>query len=62
VSRRTNLDTSSDSSFDNQPDSLSTPEGDNETLPGQPLVPGGPAPERPRGEGPHSEEPLYPMD
>jgi hypothetical protein len=39
---------------------LATPEGDNESLPGQPLPADEPTPERPRGDQPHSTEPLYP--
>jgi hypothetical protein len=50
----------SDSPEDNQPDTIATPEGDNEYAPDQPLSPGEPVPERPRGDEPHSTEPLYP--
>jgi hypothetical protein len=40
------------------PDTIATPEGDNEQPPDQPLSPDEPAPERPRGDEPHSVEPL----
>lgn len=43
---------------DNEPDTLATPEGDNEDLPGQPLNPSEPPIERPRGNEPHSNQPL----
>lgn len=49
-----------DSPEDNEPDTLATPEGDNEYLPSEPLSPAAPTPERPRGDEPHSKEPLYP--
>jgi hypothetical protein len=49
-----------DSPEDNEPDTLATPEGDNEYAPDQPLTPSAPVPERPRGDDPHSAEPLYP--
>jgi hypothetical protein len=49
-----------DSPDDNQPDTLATPEGDNEYTPGEPLTPSAPVPERPRGDQPHTVEPLYP--
>jgi hypothetical protein len=49
-----------DSPEDHQPDTIATPEGDNESAPGQPLSPTPPIPERPRGDDPHSSEPLYP--
>jgi hypothetical protein len=42
------------------PNTIATPEGDNELLPDQPLTEAEPAPERPRGDEPHSVEPLYP--
>jgi hypothetical protein len=42
------------------PNTLSTPEGDNEYLPDEPLPVAEPTPERPRGDEPHSTEPLYP--
>jgi hypothetical protein len=41
-------------------DTIATPEGDNEYAPDQPLAPDASVPERPRGDKPHSEEPLYP--
>jgi hypothetical protein len=44
----------------NEPDNIATPEGDNEYAPDQPLSPDPPAIERPRGDEPHSKEPLYP--
>jgi hypothetical protein len=44
------------------PNTLATPEGDNEQLPETPLTPNEPVPERPRGDQPHSVEPLYPED
>jgi hypothetical protein len=46
----------------NQPDTLATPEGDNESLPNQPLSPAEPTPLRPRGDQPHTVEPLYPAE
>ena len=49
-----------DSPEDNEPDTFATPEGDNESAPDQPLSPKEPAIERPRGDEPHSIEPLYP--
>jgi hypothetical protein len=49
-----------DSPEDNEPDTLATPEGDNEYAPDQPLTPTAPVPERPRGDEPHTDEPLYP--
>ena len=45
---------------ENEPDTLATPEGDNEYTPDEPLTPDAAAPERPRGDEPHSSEPLYP--
>jgi hypothetical protein len=42
------------------PNTIATPEGDNELLPDEPLNPSTPAPTRPRGDQPHSSEPLYP--
>jgi len=45
---------------DNEPDTIATPEGDNEYAPDQPLTPTPPTPDRPRGDNPHSIEPLYP--
>jgi hypothetical protein len=44
------------------PETLATPEGDNEQSPDQPLHPNEPTPERPRGDQPHTTEPLYPTD
>ena len=49
-----------DSPEDNEPDTIATPEGDNEGAPDQPLWPDPPVPERPRGDQPHTQEPLYP--
>ena len=49
-----------DSPADSTPDTVATPEGDNEYAPGQPLSPSAPIPERPRGNEPHNHEPLYP--
>ena len=49
-----------DSPEDNEPDTVATPEGDNEYAPDQPLTPAAPVPERPRGNEPHDVEPLYP--
>ena len=44
---------------DNEPDTLATPEGDNEDLPDQPLNPAFvTTPERPRGNEPHYTLPL----
>jgi hypothetical protein len=40
---------------------LATPEGDNEGTPEQPLNPGEPPATRPRGDQPHTHEPLYPV-
>ncbi len=51
---------SSDSPETDPGDTLATPEGDNEFRPGQPLPPIEPTPLRPRGDQPHSDEPLYP--
>ena len=42
----------------NESDTLSTPEGDNEGLPDDPLTPDEPVVERPRGDEPHTSEPL----
>ena len=47
-----------DSVEDNKPDTLATPEGDNEGLPDEPLTADEPVVERPRGDEPHSVEPL----
>ena len=49
---------SPDSPEDNEPDTLAMPEGDNEGLPDEPLSPDGPVPERPRGDEPHTSQPL----
>ena len=43
---------------EHEPDTLATPEGDNEELPDQPLSPDEPTPERPRGNEPHPEQPI----
>jgi hypothetical protein len=44
---------------DDEPDTIATPEGDNEYGPDQPLPPGAePVPERPRGDEPHWTQPL----
>jgi hypothetical protein len=44
---------------DPEPDALATPEGDNEDPLNQPLDPASePAPERPRGNEPHYDQPL----
>jgi hypothetical protein len=44
---------------ENEPDTLATPEGDNEHLPDQPLQLGAdPTPERPRGNEPHYSQPI----
>jgi len=43
---------------DTAPDTLATPEGDNEQPPDQPLNPDPPKPEPPRGNETHSSEPL----
>lgn len=42
------------------PNTISTPEGDNEYAPDQPLTPGSPSVERPRGNEPHPTMPLRP--
>jgi hypothetical protein len=44
--------------MDNEPDAIATPEGDNEFAPDQPLTPSVPPIQRPRGDEPHSTEPL----
>jgi hypothetical protein len=49
-----------DSPEDNEPDTIATPEGDNEFARDQPLTPSVPVAERPRGDEPHTDEPLYP--
>ncbi len=41
-----------------QPDTIATPEGDNEYAPDQPLAPDPPAITRPRGDEPHPSLPL----
>jgi hypothetical protein len=44
---------------DNEPDTIATPEGDNEYAPDQPLPAGAePIPERPRGDEPHWKQPI----
>ena len=43
---------------DNEPNAIATPEGDLELPPDQPLSPNEPTPTRPRGDEPHSIEPL----
>ena len=43
---------------DIRPDTIATPEGDNEFLPDQPLVPLNTDIERPRGDEPHSSLPF----
>jgi hypothetical protein len=48
--------------MDHEPDAIATPEGDNEYAPDQPLIPAAPTPERPRGDDPHTIEPLYPAE
>jgi len=40
------------------PNTLATPEGDNEQLPDAPLNPNEPTPERSPGDEPHTELPL----
>ncbi len=47
-----------DSAKDDQPDTIATPEGDNEGLPGQPLAPSDVDIKRPRGDEPHSSQPF----
>jgi hypothetical protein len=48
-----------DSPEDNEPDTIATPEGDNETLPDEPLTPSDDVDiERPRGDEPHSSLPF----
>ena len=46
-----------DTVTDNLPDTIATPEGDNEFAPDQPLKPSAEA-TRPRGDEPHSEQPI----
>jgi hypothetical protein len=48
-----------DSPEDQEPDTIATPEGDNEAPPDQPLSPLSAAVERPRGDDPHIVQPLY---
>lgn len=43
---------------DPEPDTLATPEGDNEHTFDRPLDPEEPTPERPRGNEPHFDQPL----
>ena len=43
---------------DTRPDTIATPEGDNEYLPDQPLTPLIAPVERPRGDEPHSSLPF----
>jgi hypothetical protein len=44
---------------EDEPDTIATPEGDEEYGPDQPLPAGTePVPERPRGDEPHTKEPL----
>jgi hypothetical protein len=43
---------------DNEPDTLATPEGDNEYTPDEPLSADAPTPERPRGNEPHYRQPI----
>ncbi|WP_263380484.1 hypothetical protein [Granulicella paludicola] len=45
---------------DDEPETISTPEGDNENPPDAPLSPRPDAALRPRGDAPHSKEPPYP--
>jgi hypothetical protein len=46
---------------DELPDTIATPEGDNEYAPGQPLPAGTEPPvTRPRGDEPHSQQPERP--
>ena len=42
----------------NAPDTIATPEGDNEFLPDEPLTPAHKEPERPRGNEPHFDLPV----
>lgn len=44
----------------NAPDTVATPEGDNEFAPDQPLPASTPQPERPRGNEPHPGQPIRP--
>lgn len=46
---------------EDEPDTIATPEGDNEFEPDQPLSPRKePTPERPRGNEPHPGQPIRP--
>lgn len=45
---------------ENAPDTVGTPEGDNEFEPDQPLPSSTPTPERPRGNEPHPSQPIRP--
>jgi hypothetical protein len=46
---------------DHAPDTIATPEGDNEYLPDEPLPPRAePTPTRPRGDEPHPSQPIRP--
>jgi hypothetical protein len=47
-----------DSPEDDRPDTIATPEGDDEGLPDVPLAPSDADIERPRGDEPHSSLPL----
>lgn len=49
---------------DVRPDTIATPEGDNEYTPTEPLPgpAGTPAPTRPRGNEPHPKEPIRPAE
>jgi hypothetical protein len=47
---------------DDEPETIATPEGDNEYPPDAPLSPNAPAPVRPRGGAPLSEQPLNPAN
>ena len=42
---------------ENAPETIATPEGDNEQQPDEPLSPNPPTPERPRGNEPHPKQP-----
>jgi hypothetical protein len=45
---------------EDEPDTVATPEGDNEFQPDQPLPASTPVPERPRGNEPHPSQPIRP--
>jgi hypothetical protein len=47
-----------DSPEDNEPDTIATPEGDDEDSFDQPLAPSDADVERPRGDEPHSSQPF----